>query len=135
MGPPLGKKCVVFIDDLNMPQLTKYGSMPPIELMRQWLDHKGWYDNKEKEKVFKELIDLIFVCAMGPPGGGKNAVTPRFTRHFNVFAINNFDEQILNRIFSQLMGWNLKRGNFGAGDVARVLQGGILGSVDVFLFS
>jgi dynein heavy chain len=56
------------------------------------MDHHGWYDLKEKEKVFKELIDLVFVAAMGPPGGGKNPITPRYLRHYNVISINNFDE-------------------------------------------
>jgi len=134
IGPPFGKQCLIFVDDLNMPQLEKYGAQPPIELLRQCIDQRGWYEYKDKEKQFKELIDVNFVAAMGPPGGGKNPVTPRYLRHFNIFAINNFDEAVLQRIFTKLMDWHVKKNNLG-GEVARALAASVAGSVDVFIFA
>uniref|UniRef100_A0A452QQ37 Uncharacterized protein n=1 Tax=Ursus americanus TaxID=9643 RepID=A0A452QQ37_URSAM len=98
-GPPLGRNFIFFIDDLNMPALETYGAQPPIELLRQWMDHGGWYDRK----VIGHLVDINFVCAMGPPGGGRNAITPRLTRHFNYLSFAEMDEVSKKRIFSTIL--------------------------------
>jgi dynein heavy chain, axonemal len=73
---------VVFVDDLNMPTVEEYGAQPPIELLRQYQFQKGWYDRKTND--LRNLEDLIFIGAMGPPGGGKNYIAARFMWHFNV---------------------------------------------------
>ena len=109
-GPPLGKQCVIFVDDLNMPALETYGAQPPIEILRQFMDHEGWYDRKEN--VFRKLVDLSFVAAMGPPGGGRNQITPRYMRHFNIIAYTPFDDASMQRIFQTILDWWLRKEGF-----------------------
>ncbi|XP_019911214.2 dynein heavy chain 1, axonemal [Esox lucius] len=102
-GPPLGKSFIFFIDDLNMPILETYGAQPPIELLRQWMDHGGWYDRKQIG-TFKNLVDINFACAMGPPGGGRNPITQRFTRHFNYLSFTEMEDASKKKIFSTILG-------------------------------
>lgn len=103
-GPPVGTKCIIFIDDISMPQKEYYGAQPPIELLRQFLDKFPWYDRKELVPMV--LQDVLLVCAMGPPSTGIS-VSPRFSRHFNVFVINEFDDSTMVSIFSKILLWHL----------------------------
>lgn len=64
--------------------------------------------NRE-DNTFKVLVDIQFAAAMGPPGGGRNAVTPRYMRHFNVLSILDFDDSSLSRVFTTIMDWWIRK--------------------------
>ncbi|XP_036080214.1 dynein heavy chain 6, axonemal isoform X7 [Rousettus aegyptiacus] len=101
LGAPGNKHVVIFVDDLNMPRLDRYGSQPPIELLRQYQDFGGFYD---RNKLFwKDIQDVTIVSACAPPGGGRNPVTPRFIRHFSMLCLPMPSEHSLKQIFQAIL--------------------------------
>ncbi|XP_078448652.1 dynein axonemal heavy chain 6 [Lampetra planeri] len=101
IGAPGKKRVIIFVDDLNMPKLDRYGSQPPIELLRQYQDFGGFYD---REKMFwKEIQDVTVAAACAPPGGGRNPVTPRFIRHFSMLCLPSPSEHSLKQIFQAIL--------------------------------
>lgn len=104
-GPPLGKNGIIFVDDLNMPQKEVYGAQPPIELLRQWMDYGGWYDIDTPEREFRTIQKVCFTAAMGPPGGGRNSITNRYVRHYNVIYIEPYSDTSMCMIFESVMEW------------------------------
>lgn len=128
-GAPIGKKFCIFIDDVNMPQREKYFAQPPIEILRQWMDYKGWYDRKTRE--FYKVVDVLYVGAMGPPGGGRNKVTNRFLRHFNFISFPDIDDENMHRIFSTIMESFLKARGF-ADEIKSRLSAVVDSSIDIF---
>jgi dynein heavy chain len=67
------------------------------------MDHKGWYDRKSKEKPFNIIEDITFVSAMGPTGGGRNSINPRFQRHFNVITYTDLQAESMDTIFNTII--------------------------------
>lgn len=56
-GPALGKKCVIFVDDLSLPEPDDHSSsQSAVELLRMWCDHSIWYEHKDF--VPMKLIEL-----------------------------------------------------------------------------
>jgi dynein heavy chain len=102
-GPPLGKKYIIFVDDLNMPKKEEFGAQPPIELLRQKCDHGGWYDRKNKDKPFNRIVDIVLVSAMGPPGGGRAEVTQRLQRHYNFLTYTDISFEAITIIYKTIV--------------------------------
>lgn len=50
---------MLFVDDLNLPQTDAFGTHPPLELLRQLVDHATWYDiRKEVEPIRLEDMQV-----------------------------------------------------------------------------
>ena len=100
-GPSGGKKLVCFVDDFNMPKKDEFGSQPPIELLRQWVDYECWYD-REKQSL-RYIIDTQLLAAMGPPGGGRSVITSRMQSRFNLINFTDPAEAQLQAIFERII--------------------------------
>jgi len=52
---------VYFVDDMNMALVDKYDTQSAIEIMRQSIDYRGWF---EKSKIFLKVRGMLTaVCA------------------------------------------------------------------------
>ena len=56
-GPPPGKRIMIFIDDMNMPQVDNYGTQQPIALLKLLIEKGGIYD-RGKDLNWKLLKDI-----------------------------------------------------------------------------
>ena len=56
---------------------------------------------KDKERPFMNIVNLIFVGAMGPPGGGRSFLTQRFMRHFNLITYTELIDASIKSIFER----------------------------------
>lgn len=110
-GPPPGKSCILFIDDMNMPAKEIYGAQPPIELIRQYFDHKNWFDASDASVI--QVSNILVLAACGLVGGSRQDVYPRFLCHFNIFSINNFSDETMQRIFTAVLLDGYKKAGHG----------------------
>jgi dynein heavy chain len=99
---PPGKHLVLFVDDLNLPEKELSGAQPPLELLRQLQDAHGFYDRKKR--TWKEVEGLTMVAACGPPGGGRQDMTGRLTRHFTMLSMPCPSEEGMRAVFGAILG-------------------------------
>ncbi|KAF0978551.1 hypothetical protein FDP41_002371 [Naegleria fowleri] len=105
--PYAGKTMILFADDFNTPEKDDYGSQPPLELIRQYLDHGFWYDRTRN--TVKKLKKVQVLAAMGPVGGGRTQISNRLLSRFNVLNITAPSDSQLNRIYSTLLSQRLEK--------------------------
>jgi len=129
IGAGAGRQAVVVVDDINMPALEVYGAQPPIELVRQTLAQGGFYDLK---KLFlKRVQNTAFIAACGPPGGGRNTITPRLVRHFNLLWVPQMSEAAMQGIFGSILSGFLGAHSFPT-DVANLASTTVAATIQLY---
>ncbi|KAI9004259.1 dynein heavy chain and region D6 of dynein motor-domain-containing protein [Gaertneriomyces semiglobifer] len=101
-----GKHLIAFIDDFNMPAKDMFGSQPPLEFIRQWMDYGFCYDRQKQSP--KHINDVLLIAAMGPPGGGRNALSARVQSRFNILNMTFPTESAIRRIFGTIINQKLQ---------------------------
>ncbi|XP_030837708.1 dynein heavy chain 2, axonemal [Strongylocentrotus purpuratus] len=101
-----GKKLVTFLDDFNMPAKDTFGSQPPLELIKLWVDYGFWYDRVKQTTKFIKGMQLL--ASMGPPGGGRMVISKRLQSRFNLINMTFPSDSQIKRIFGTMINQKLQ---------------------------
>ncbi|KAM6908086.1 dynein axonemal heavy chain 2-like [Lycodopsis pacificus] len=104
--PAGGKRLLWFLDDLNMPANDLFGSQPPLELLRLWIDYGFWYDRQKQ--TLKFVKDMFLLASMGPPGGGRTHISGRLQSRFNLINMTFPHESQIRQIYSTMINQKLE---------------------------
>ncbi|KAL9894878.1 dynein beta chain, ciliary [Glossina fuscipes] len=103
-GPQGNKRMLYFVDDMNMPEVDKYGTVQPHTLIRQFMDYHHWYDRLKM--TLRDIHNCQFVSCMNP-SAGSFTINPRLQRHFCSFAVNQPSPDALFHILNSILSQHL----------------------------
>lgn len=94
----LGKWLVVFCDEINLPDMDKYGTQRVISFIRQMVEHGGFYRLSDQSWVKLERIQFVGACNP-PTDPGRKPLSHRFLRHVPVVYVDYPGETSLKQIY------------------------------------
>ncbi|XP_057306686.1 dynein axonemal heavy chain 6-like [Hydractinia symbiolongicarpus] len=98
LGTRHGEKVIAFVDDLNIPLPDHYGAQPPLEVLREYLDHGGFYDMKHLH--WKRIVNVTVLASCSvKPGEGKKMLNQRLIQKFNTLCLPLPSSQALHHIY------------------------------------
>ena len=124
-GPTGSKRLVYFIDDLNMPEVDKYGTQQPIALLRQLFDYSGWYSRDKL--TWREIVSVQIVSCLNPTAGSF-FIDKRLQRSYFTLAVQLPSHENLELIFDSILSNHLA--TFSA-DVSKVSNKLVKASIDI----
>lgn len=94
----LGKWLILFCDEINLPDMDKYGTQRVISFLRQLVEHKCFYRSGDHSLVKLERIQFVGACNP-PTDPGRKPLTHRFLRHVPVVYVDYPGETSLKQIY------------------------------------
>ncbi|XP_058810234.1 dynein heavy chain, cytoplasmic isoform X2 [Phymastichus coffea] len=94
----LGKWLVLFCDEINLPEMDKYGTQRVISFLRQLVEHKGFFRTSDQAWVSIERIQFVGACNP-PTDPGRKPLSYRFLRHVPVIYVDYPGEVSLKQIY------------------------------------
>uniref|UniRef100_A0A6Q2WQB4 Cytoplasmic dynein 1 heavy chain 1 n=1 Tax=Esox lucius TaxID=8010 RepID=A0A6Q2WQB4_ESOLU len=94
----LGKWLVLFCDEINLPDMDKYGTQRVITFLRQMVEHGGFYRTSDQTWVKLERIQFVGACNP-PTDPGRKPLTHRFLRHVPVVYVDYPGPASLTQIY------------------------------------
>ena len=89
---------VLFCDEINLPQLDRYGSQPVILFLRQLIEKKGFWRPSDGSWIGVERLHIVGACNP-PQDAGRVPMSERFTRHATVISFDYPSGDSLMRIY------------------------------------
>lgn len=94
----LGKWLILFCDEINLPDVDKYGTQRVISFLRQVVEQGGFYRSSDQSWVRMERIQFVGACNP-PTDPGRKALSHRFLRHVPVVYVDYPGETSLKQIY------------------------------------
>ena len=100
----LGKWLILFCDEINLPDMDKYGTQRVISFLRQMVEQRGFWrptpGDSSGEQSWVRIERIQFVGACNPPTDpGRKPLTHRFLRHVPVVYVDYPGPTSLKQIY------------------------------------
>ena len=112
-----------------MPMPETFGAQPTIELLRQLISKGGFFDRHKHN--WKIIEDMNIICAAAPAGGGRNPMTQRFTRFFNIINLVHPSEKTLKTIFGSILRGFVNSYNFSE-QVKYAAENAVAATIEIY---
>ena len=102
------KWLVVFCDEINLPEIDKYGTIPVITFLRQLTEQRGFWRPSDKSWISLERIQFVGACNP-PTDAGRSPLSDRFLRHCPLILVDFPGPESLKQIYGSFNRAMLKR--------------------------